>query len=169
MLPSGVRALLEKRRECARSRRPTNTLCNSDSFLPCRLRAAEISRGSLHIQRFDVRLLRQHCVDRRNHKTPNQSKHPYLGHNGSFGCHSLQLWGFRFPVDASYWCYCWKHKNKARISYLETSCSFISYVDSFYMVHCVHYSPVSSDRFQSLLTVSSQFMTGRLMLPGKLN
>src|SRR2546428_1003716 len=58
---------------------------------------------------------------------------------------------------------------KHRISYLETSCPFISYVDSFYMVHCVHYSPVSSDRFQSLLTVSSQFMTGRLMLPGKLN
>src|SRR2546422_978784 len=47
--------------------------------------------------------------------------------------------------------------------------AILSYLDSFYMVHCVHYSPVSSDRFQSLLTVSSQFMTGRLMLPGKLN
>ena len=36
----------------------THTLRNSDSFLPYRLRAAERSRGSFHIQRFDVRLLR---------------------------------------------------------------------------------------------------------------
>src|SRR5207245_436535 len=161
---SGVRALLEKRRECARSQGQTNTLRNSDSLLPCRLRAAEISRGSLHIQRFDVRLLRQHYVCRRNHKIPNQSKHPYLGDYGSFGCYTLQLWSLRFPADASYWCYCRRHKNKVRISYLETSGSFISYIDPFYMAHRVRYSTASSDRFQRLLTVSSLLMTGDVFL-----